>query len=122
MTDEAGPGHDGRPSQRRSNAKIWRMRTAGRFGRLLPPWFRRRAWLLAAAALAGALGGLSYGMVKAPSYSAQAVLAVPAGRQAPSPATHRTRRRWPSRMPRFCRPTTRSLPPLQKNWACLSTA
>ena len=77
--NDADSDHDHRPSQWRSNSKIWRIRAAGRFGRLLPGWLRRRAWLLAAAALAGALGGLSYGMVKAPSYSAQAVLAVPAG-------------------------------------------
>ncbi len=72
---------DGRrpPSQRRTNAKAWRMRTAGRLGKFMPAWFRRRAWLVAAAALAGALGGLSYGMVSTPSYSAEATLAVPAG-------------------------------------------
>jgi capsular polysaccharide biosynthesis protein len=78
-------GDDGRPSQRRMHAKAWRLRTGGRFGRFLPPWFRRRAWLLVAAALAGALGGLSYGMLSAPKYSAQAVLAVPAGATGSNP-------------------------------------
>jgi capsular polysaccharide biosynthesis protein len=72
---------DGRPAPApwRAHARAWRLRTAGRFSRFFPAWFRRRAWLMAAAALAGALGGLSYGMVSTPSYSAEATLAVPAG-------------------------------------------
>ncbi len=79
---------DSRPTSHwRANAKAWRRRTTGRFGRLFPAWLRRRAWLLAAAALAGALGGLGYGMVSKTSYSAEATLAVPAGATASQPGS-----------------------------------
>lgn len=74
-----GLDDDGGPSQWRKKTKKWRFRAAGRFGRMFPAWLSRRAWLLVAAALAGALGGLSYSMVTNVKYSAEATLAVPAG-------------------------------------------
>ncbi|HTU39656.1 MAG TPA: Wzz/FepE/Etk N-terminal domain-containing protein [Acidimicrobiales bacterium] len=81
-------GDGGRPhSPLRKQARAWRRRTTGRLGRFIPAWLRRRAWLLVAAALAGALGGLSYGMVSTPSYSAEATLAVPAGATASQPGS-----------------------------------
>jgi capsular polysaccharide biosynthesis protein len=77
--EEMAPPDRSPRSSWRSNPKSWRRRFVSRFGRLTPAWFRRRAWLLAVAALAGALGGLGYGMLTTPSYSAEATLAVPAG-------------------------------------------
>ncbi len=55
--------------------------------RLFPAWLRRRAWLLVAATLAGAFGGLTYGMFAHASYAAQATLAVPAGATATNPGS-----------------------------------
>ena len=51
----------------------WRKRLRN----LVPGWLKRRGWGLLAAILAGAIGGLLYQASSHPTYSAQAILAVP---------------------------------------------
>jgi hypothetical protein len=73
---------DDAPAKRRKGRRrepVW-------MSKLVPPWLRRRAWLLAIAVIVGSVGGLMYGSSTKPSYTAVATLAVPPGATAGSNA------------------------------------
>ncbi len=78
-----------RPAVRAPKPGRWHRFTAKHpfLRRIFPPWFRRRAWLLVIAILAGTCGGVVYAATASPTYAALATVGIPAGATPNSPGS-----------------------------------